>query len=174
MGVVTLSLIVARARNGVIGNKGGLPWSLKDDMAFFKRTTMGCPVIMGRNTWESLPQRPLRGRDNIVLTHDWNYAAEGARVYSSLAPATQAARAIARRIGRMEVFIIGGAGVYARALDIADRLYITEVDAEPEGDTRMPPFDEFAFEETERTAFQADERNDHDFIIRRLDRRETC
>ena len=139
---VKLSLIVARARNGVIGRDGGLPWRLSDDLALFKQATAGKPIIMGRATWESLPRKPLPGRQNIVLTRDWAYAALGARVYSSLTASIAAARAIAAKDGQDEVFIIGGESVYAKALPMADLLYITEVDAEIEGDARFPDFDE--------------------------------
>ena len=101
---VKLCLIVARARNGVIGRSGELPWHLSDDLQFFKRTTLGCPILMGRATWESLPFHPLPKRENIVLTRDWKYAAEGARVYSSFAPAMNAAKTMAKKAGRDEVF----------------------------------------------------------------------
>lgn len=172
MGDVLVSLVAARARNGVIGRGGALPWSLKDDLAFFKSLTSGAPVIMGRHTWESLPRRPLPGRDNIVMTRDWTYAAEGARVYSSLTPALQAARAIARRKGLPQVFVIGGAHVYEAALPVADRIYLTEVAGEPEGDVKMPMFDESAFDEVERQSFDQNERNEYAFTIRKLVRRE--
>lgn len=161
-----LSLIVARGRNGVIGMAGGIPWRLPADQAFFKRVTLGKPIIMGRNTWESFPRRPLPGRDNIVLTRDWTYAAEGARVYSSFAPAVSAARAIAARAGKDEVFVIGGQAIYERALPIADKLYITEVDAAPDGDAFFPDFDPAEWTETHTEPFEADEKNDHAFTIR--------
>ncbi|MEE9380159.1 MAG: dihydrofolate reductase, partial [Hyphomonadaceae bacterium] len=139
---VKLCLIVARARNGVIGRSGELPWHLSDDLQFFKRTTLGCPILMGRATWESLPFHPLPKRENIVLTRDWKYAAEGARVYSSFAPAMNAAKTMAKKAGREEVFVIGGATLYERALPMADRLYITEVDTAPEGDVYFPALDD--------------------------------
>lgn len=168
---VKLCLIVAQARNRVIGARGGLPWRLKDDMAFFKRTTMGAPVIMGRKTWESLPIRPLPGRANIVLTRDWRYeAADAARVYSSFAAAVNAARAIADREGRDEVFVIGGAELYAAALPLADRIYLTEVDTEVEGDAHFPQLDMRQWSSDEGLRFEAGEGNDHAFTIRRLDR----
>jgi dihydrofolate reductase len=126
---IRLSLIVAQGRNRVIGSAGQLPWRLKDDLAHFKRTTMGAPVIMGRKTWESLPKRPLPGRPNIVISRDWNYDAAEARVYSSLSPAINAAKAMALRAGQSEVFVIGGAAIYELALPLADRIYLTEVDA---------------------------------------------
>lgn len=170
MGPVRLSLIAARARNGVIGADGGLPWRLRDDLAFFKKVTNGCPVIMGRRTWESLPVRPLPGRSNLVMSRDWTYAAESARVYSSFVPALNAAKAMARKSGAGDVFVIGGASLYEAALPLADRLYITEVDAAPEGDTVFPAFDLSEWRCRELKTQPADARNDHAFRIIQCDR----
>ncbi len=167
---IRLSLIVAQARNRVIGAAGQLPWRLKDDLAHFRRTTMGAPVIMGRRTWESLPKRPLPGRANIVISRDWNYDAAEARVYSSFMPALNAARAIALRAGQREVFVIGGAAIYALALPLADRIYLTEVDAAPEGDAFFPALEAAHWHETSATRFEAGEGNDHAFTVRVLDR----
>ena len=169
---IKLSLIVARARNGVIGKDGGLPWKLSDDLALFKKTTGGKPVIMGRHTWESLPRRPLPGRANIVLTRDWDYEAEGARVYSNLNAAIHAAKAIAAKSGSDEVFIMGGESLYRRTLPLADVLYITEVDAEVDGDVYFPDFDEDEFRVVGSTAYEQSERNDHAFTFRVFERRE--
>ena len=170
MADVKLSLIVARARGGVIGASGDLPWRLSDDLKAFKKTTSGCPLIMGRKTWESLPFKPLPGRANIVLTSDWTYQAKGARVYSSFAPALNAAKAIAANCQLDEVFVIGGQSVYAKALPMADRLYITEVDADVEGDAFFPEFDETIWREISATPFQKDADNDYAFVIRILER----
>ncbi len=167
---IKVCLIVAKARNNVIGVEGELPWRLAADLAFFKETTLGKPVIMGRKTWESLPKRPLPGRDNIVLSREWNYSAPGARVYTSFAPGLNAARSMAARSGAGEVFVIGGASLYERAMPLADRLYVTEVDAEPEGDVHFPDFAAPAWAETWSRAHAADTRNAHDFTIRRYDR----
>lgn len=167
---VKLCLIVAQARNGVIGAEGQLPWRLKDDMAFFKRTTMGAPVIMGRKTWESLPLRPLPSRENIVLTRDWDYDAPGSRVYSSFPAAINAGRAIAAREGRNEVFVIGGAEIYAAALQVADRIYLTQVDADVPGDVRFPEIDMRYWSQGDLESFAAGDGNDYAFTIRRLDR----
>lgn len=166
---IRLSLIVAQGRNRVIGSAGQLPWRLKDDLAHFKRTTMGAPVIMGRKTWESLPKRPLPGRPNIVISRDWNYDAAEARVYSSVSPAINAAKAMALRAGQPEVFIIGGAAIYEMALPLADRIYLTEVDAEPEGDAYFPVIDTRAWSESSVTRFASGEGNDHAFTLRILD-----
>jgi dihydrofolate reductase len=126
-----LTLLLARARNGVIGAKGGLPWHLPEDLAHFKRTTMGHPIVMGRKTWESIG-RPLPGRRSIVVTRNRNYIATGAEVVTSLD------EALARCKDTEEIFVIGGAEVYAAALPRADRLLLTEIDADFEGDTFLP------------------------------------
>jgi len=168
---VKLCLIVARARNGVIGKDNDLPWRLSDDLKHFKATTKGCPVIMGRKTWESLPRRPLPGRDNIVLSRDGQYSAPGARVYTSIDAAIEAGKGLAVVAGKREVFVTGGSAIYEKALPFADRLYITEVDTEIEGDASFPDFDEAAFDETRREPHSADAKNEFDFVIRQLDRR---
>ncbi len=168
---VKLCLIAARGRNGVIGSEGQLPWKLKGDLAFFKKATLGCPVIMGRKTWESLPFRPLKGRENIVLTRDWAYDAEGARVYSGFSAAVNSARAIAARTGADKAFIIGGETIYRLALPIADRVYITEVEAEPEGDAFFPDIDPDEWTETGAEHFESGDGNDFAFTIRQLDRK---
>lgn len=129
-----VSLIVARSRNGVIGKDGQLPWKLSEDLKFFKQTTMGCPVVMGRNTWESIG-RPLPGRKNIVLTRDPGYKAEGAVVVSSLDEAL-------KLFGPTDnVFIIGGAKLYRHALPYVDTAWITEIEKDFEGDTTFDELD---------------------------------
>lgn len=167
---IRLSLIVAQGRNRVIGSAGQLPWRLKDDLAHFKRTTMGAPVIMGRKTWESLPKRPLPGRPNIVISRDWNYDAAEARVYSGVSPAINAAKAMALRAGQTEVFIIGGAAIYELALPLADRIYLTEVDAAPDGDVLFQALDNLNWSQSGLARFEAGEGNDHAFTIKVLDR----
>jgi dihydrofolate reductase len=170
---VKLSLIVARGRNGVIGREGALPWKLSSDMARFKAITMGKPVLMGRKTWDSLPGkfRPLPGRKNIVLTRDKDFRALGAWVFSDLAAALAAAKAMAAADGVDEVHVIGGARLYAETLKLADRLYLTEVAAAPDGDAHFPAVDEAAYREVSREAFAAGAKDDHAFSLRRLDRR---
>ncbi len=166
---------VARARNGVIGRDGVLPWRLKSDLAIFKRTTLGKPVIMGRKTWESLPKRPLPGRINIVLTRDGSYAdepaARGALICERFDEALQIAREQAEEDGAEEVCVIGGADLFALALPKARRIYLTEVDAEMEGDVMFPPFDEREWREVRREAHPAGEGDDHGFVFRVLERR---
>lgn len=146
------SLIVARSRNGAIGKDGGLPWRLPADLAHFKRTTLGHPVIMGRRTWESIG-RALPGRRNLVVSRRPGFVAEGAEVVPSL---TEAWRAVA---GADEAFIIGGAQLYAEALPDADRIYLTEVIGEAEGDTFFPALPTQDWRETVLGEQPADERN---------------
>lgn len=167
---IKLAMIVARGKNGVIGRDGDLPWRLSADLQHFKKTTLGKPIIMGRATWESFPRRPLPGRENIVLSRDWNYAAPGGRVYSSLAPAVSAAKAMAARDGTDEVFIVGGGVIYEAALPLADRLYLTEVDAAPEGHVFFPTLDMANWEEMSRFDHGSDAKNDHAFTVLQLDR----
>ncbi len=166
---------VARARNGVIGRAGALPWRLKSDLAIFKAVTLGKPIIMGRKTWESLPRRPLPGRINIVVTRDGSYAesgaAQGALVCERFDEALQIAREQAEEDGAGEVCVIGGADIFALAFPKASRLYLTDVDAEVEGDVSFPPFDESRWTEVSRESYPAGEGDDHPFVFRVLERR---
>jgi dihydrofolate reductase len=134
---VKLNLIFARAANGVIGKNNALPWHLPEDMAHFKRTTQGCPVIMGRKTWDSLPPRfrPLPGRLNIVLTRqaDWQ-APPGAKRFSDLP------EALAFCADQENVWVIGGAQIYAQAEPLASTAVVTEIDASWDGDAFAPQF----------------------------------
>ena len=134
---VPIALIAAVAENGVIGDKNAIPWRLPSDFAHFKRTTLGKPLIMGRKTFESIG-RPLPGRTNIVVTHRQGYQPDGVLVVSSLETALERAQSIAAADGAGEVMIGGGAQIYAEALPIANRLYLTHVALEPEGDTWFP------------------------------------
>ena len=140
-----ISLVVARGRNGVIGRDGDLPWRLRSDLQRFKAITIGKPCLMGRKTWESLPLRPLPGRLNLVLTRDQSYEAEGmakgALVCATLDEAIEIARETAEEENVDEICIIGGTALFEAALPRARRLYVTEVDAAPEGDARFPDFD---------------------------------
>jgi dihydrofolate reductase len=152
--VTRISLIVAVARNGVIGRDNTIPWRIRSEQRFFKETTMGRPLVMGRLTWESL-KRPLPGRANLVVSRTPGYAAPGAEVFPSLPEALDAARRIAERDGVDELFVMGGAGLYAEALELADRIYLTEVDLAPEGDVRFPAFDRSRWREVSRTPHPA-------------------
>ena len=132
-----ISLILARADNGVIGDRGALPWRLPDDMRRFKALTMGKPCIMGRKTWDSLPKKPLPGRANIVVTRNAAFAAEGALAVHTF----DEALAVAQNENPSEIMIIGGAGIYTAALPQAGRIHLTEIHAAFDGDARMPAFD---------------------------------
>jgi dihydrofolate reductase len=138
-----LNLIVAWARNGVIGRGGALPWHLPEDLRHFKRTTLGHPIVMGRKTWDSIG-RPLPGRRSIVVTRNPHWSAAGAERAESLA------QALAMCEGATEVFVIGGAELFALALPLAQRLFVTRIDADFEGTTRFPPIDLAAWRETAR------------------------
>ena len=129
-----VSIIVAVAQNGTIGDKNSLLWHIKEDMRFFRTTTSGHAVIMGRKTFESLGSKPLPKRTNIVITHQ-DVEFEGALTAHSLK------EAIAMAEGDEEIFIIGGAQIYAQALECADRLYLTLVERDYEGDTSFPELD---------------------------------
>jgi dihydrofolate reductase len=159
-----LALIAAVARNGVIGRAGGLPWRLPDEMAHFKRTTLGHPVIMGRRTWESLAG-PLPGRRNLVVTRTRGYCAEGAEVFGALDDA------LAACASGPDPFVIGGAELYAEALPRADRIHLTRVHAEVPGDVHFPAFDESEFRQLSRVDHPADERHAYAFSIVTLERR---
>lgn len=168
--VPRVSLMVARGRNNVIGSAGGLPWHLSSDLKLFKAVTSGKPVIMGRKTWDGLPRKPLPGRLNIVVTRQTGLAADGAVVVGDLGSALERAFEQANLDRVDEVFVIGGAQIYDAAMPFADRLYLTEVDAAPDGDAWFPEFDEAAWSEIGQESYPAGERDDHDFIFRALDR----
>tara|TARA_X000000950_G_C13920678_1_gene663195 strand:- start:10684 stop:11229 length:546 start_codon:yes stop_codon:yes gene_type:complete len=165
------SLIVARAQNGIIGRDGDMPWRLSSDLKRFKALTTGKPIIMGRKTWESLPRKPLPGRPNIVVSRNSDYVAEGAWLASNMTIAYAMASAMAGKAGVDEVFVIGGAGLYNDAILLADRLHITEVEAEIEGDTSFPAFNESDWVETVREAVPAGEKDDYPTVYRQLDRK---
>lgn len=158
-----IALIVARARNGVIGRDNTLPWRLRADLQLFKQRTLGSPIIMGRKTWESLG-RPLPGRQNIVISRQSDFSAEGAQVASSLA------EAIAACEGATRAFVIGGAQIYAQALEIADVLWISEVDCAVDGDSCFPPLPPGRFREISRQHFAVDEHNQFAFDVVELRR----
>ena len=144
--MTTITLVVAAASNGVIGAKGALPWRIPEDMKHFKALTLGKPNIMGRKTWESLPKRPLPGRTNIVVTRDSQFRAEGALVAHSFEEALR----LAAREDTAEIAVIGGEAIFAAALGLASRIYLTEVAVSPEGDAFMPPIDREQWQETAR------------------------
>jgi dihydrofolate reductase len=133
-----LHLIYARAANGVIGKDGVMPWHLPEDLAHFKRTTMGAPVIMGRKTWDSLPPRfrPLPGRRNVVVTRQTGWKAEG--VHGEVAVAHSLDEALQLCQDTADVWIIGGAQIYAQALPLASTAVVTEIEADFDGDAHAP------------------------------------
>ncbi len=149
-------MLAAVAHNGVIGIDNGLPWRLKADLQRFRARTMGHPILMGRRTWESLG-RPLPGRRNLIVTRDPQFHAEGAEVFHD------PEGAIAAAADADILFVIGGAQVYTTLLPLADRLELTEVWADVQGDAHFPPFDRADFLEERRDARTADADNEFDF-----------
>ncbi|WP_293905993.1 dihydrofolate reductase [Phenylobacterium sp.] len=162
---------IARARNGVIGRRGALPWRLKSDLAIFRAITMGKPVIMGRKTWESLPKKPLVGRTNIVLSRDGSFEPQGCVVCEEFAEAVAIGKEQAEEDGAREVCVIGGASLFELALQKAKRLYLTDVDAEIEGDVVLPPLDETRWTEVRAERHEASDDDDYAFTVRVLERR---
>jgi dihydrofolate reductase len=159
-----IALVVAVARNGVIGRDGGLPWRLSSDLKRFKEITMGKPVIMGRKTWDSLPRRPLPGRHNIIITRQPDFQADGATVVTSPEAALGAAGPVE------EVAVIGGGEIYRTFLPLAHRLYLTEVATDADGDTRFPPLDAAQWRETGREEHPQGPKDSAAFTLRILDR----
>jgi dihydrofolate reductase len=164
-----LTLVLAIAKNGVIGRDGALPWRLSSDMKRFKAATIGKPVLMGRKTWDSLPKKPLAGRQNLILTRDADFKAEGAWVYTDLAAMLAAARAMAEVAGVEEACVIGGAQLYNAVLPQADRVILTEVDLSPEGDARLE-LDLSQWREVSREHVERGEKDDANFVVRVLER----
>lgn len=156
-----ISIIAAMTDNRVIGINNSLPWKLPSDMKWFRRQTLGKPILMGRKTFESFGARPLPERRNIVVTRDQAYQAEGARVVHSIDEALQAAGDVD------EIMIIGGASFYTQMLPQAQRMYLTRVHTDVAGDAWFPDFDESQWRQVKRIDCEADERNAyaHSFII---------
>ena len=166
-----IALVVARARNGVIGRDGDLPWRLRSDLQRFKAVTMGKPCIMGRKTWESLPLKPLPGRLNLVLSKDESFEPKGAVACTSLDEAVEIAREQAMEDGVDEVCVIGGAGIFAAALPRGGRLYLAGVGGGPGGGVLFPAFDESVWTEVSAEQVAPGEKDDHAFVFRVLERR---
>jgi dihydrofolate reductase len=160
-----IELVVAVARNGVIGRDGGLPWHIASDLKRFKAITMGKPLIMGRKTWDSLPKKPLPGRLNIVITRQKNFQAEGAVVVAD----PKAALAAAGEAD--EISVIGGADIFGLFLPRAQRIYLTEVDLEVEGDIYFPWIESDLWHETAREVHPRGLNDSAGFILRVLDRK---
>ena len=167
-----LAVIVAVADNGVIGRDNSLPWHLPEDLRYFKRVTMGKPIVMGRKTFESIG-RPLPGRTNIVISRNPEFEAAGVSAVASLDEALELAAEVAGDAGASELVVIGGAEIYRLAIPRADRLYVTEVHAATEGDALLPDVAWTEWEETRRERHAAAE-NSHDFSFVVYDRRKNC
>jgi dihydrofolate reductase len=144
--VSAIVFVLAMAKNGVIGDRGRIPWRIADDMRHFKAVTLGKPMIVGRKTWDSFPKKPLPGRTNIVVTRDRAFAAEGAIVAHSLDDAL----ALAQSENPSEIVIAGGADIYDALRARADRIHLTEVHAAFDGDIMLAPFDRTQWHETSR------------------------
>ncbi len=157
---MTIGIHVAVARNGVIGSKGQLPWRLSTDLKRFKRMTMGKPVVMGRKTWDSIG-KPLPGRLNIVVTRDRDWACEGAVRAGSLDEALEIATACAAKDGADEVAVIGGGEIFRQVMARADRLYVTHVEADIDGDVDMPEISHSDWMEVTSESVPAGERDSH-------------
>lgn len=164
-----LSLVVAVAENGVIGAQGTLPWKISSDLKTFRRITMGKPLIMGRRTFQSL-KGPLDGRDNIVLTTDPSFEADGISVVDNLADALTLARTLAATRGVDEIMVIGGADVFRGTLPAADRIYWTDIHASPEGDVSFPTFDPTEWREVSRETLPRSEKDTASASLRVLER----
>lgn len=163
-----VSVIAAVANNLVIGRNNDLAWHLPDDMQFFKETTTGHHVIMGRKNYEAIPHkyRPLPGRTNIIVTRNQSYDAEGCVVVNTIGEAIEYAQAA----GEEEAFIIGGGEIYNQTIELADCMYITKVEAEVEGDTYFPEFNESSWSTRKLSSHAADERHEYAFTIWQYDK----
>jgi dihydrofolate reductase len=150
-----ISAIVAVSKNGVIGQNGQIPWYLPADLKYFKKVTMGYPVIMGRKSFISIG-RPLPGRENIVITRDIYFVASGCFVARNISEAIE----IAAATGKEEVFIIGGGEIYQQSIDLWDKLYLTKVDIEVEGDVFFPELNWEEWEIVSEEKHQGDDRNE--------------
>ena len=167
-----LAIIAAVGRNGVIGAGGKVPWHLPSDLAFFKRVTLGKPVIMGRKTFESIGGA-LKGRTNIVISRHRKYQPPGAQVAHSFEEAIGAARKAALATRADEIFVIGGGEVYRLALRKADRLYVTHVDAEPEGDVKFPAIDPAIWAGWASSDIEPSDKDSAKYVVRVYERRQT-
>ncbi|HEY9661255.1 MAG TPA: dihydrofolate reductase [Allocoleopsis sp.] len=164
-----ISLLVAVAENDVIGKQGELlPWKLSSDLKRFKELTMGHPIIMGRKTYETIG-RPLPGRLNIIITRDTNFTAQGCTIVHSIPQALNLAKAEDTN----EIFIIGGGVIFEETLPLADKLYLTEVHAQPDGDTFFR-YNKDEWQELERQDFDADDKNQYPYSFVTLVKKEAA
>tara|TARA_B100001250_G_scaffold393390_1_gene396132 strand:- start:1386 stop:1889 length:504 start_codon:yes stop_codon:yes gene_type:complete len=163
---VKLALIVAVAQNRVIGRDNKLPWYLPNDLKYFKQTTLGKPVIMGRKTYESIG-KPLPGRTNIVITRQAGYQPEGVKVVGTVEDAIKVAESVCLIDGQDEAMVMGGAEIYGLTLPHCERLYLTEVHADVEGDAWFPEYEKSEWKEVTREDFKAEGPNpfDYSFVV---------
>ena len=166
---VIKSMIVAMASNRVIGRNNKLPWYLPGDLKYFKQATMGKPILMGRKTYESIG-KPLPGRLNIVITRDTSWTAPGVTAVNSIDEAFSVAAGQAELDGQNEVMVIGGDQIYAACLPVVDRLYLTEVHADVEGDAYFPEVEWTHWKEIGREDFKAEAPNPYDYSFVVYDR----
>lgn len=164
-----VALVAAVAENGVIGRDGQLPWRIPSDLKTFRRLTMGKPIIMGRRTYQSLG-KPLDGRDNIVVTGDPQFGAAGIYVVRGIEEALSLGRTLAKARGVAEVMVVGGAQIYRAAMPHVERLYLTEVHAEPEGDTILPSIVAAEWREASREPLPRDPRDQFGCTLRIFER----
>jgi dihydrofolate reductase len=164
-----IALVAAVAENGVIGAGGHLPWRIPSELRHFRKITMGKPVIMGRKTFASLG-KPLADRDNIVLTRDGGFLAEGAQIARTAQAALDLARQCAKRRGAREIMVIGGAKIYAALMPLASRIYLTRVHASPEGDVFFPSLEPSLWREVSRLYCPRAEGDDHNYTVLVLER----
>ncbi len=169
-GHVVIVLVVAVAENGVIGRNNQLPWRIKSDLKYFRSVTMNKPVVMGRKTYVSIG-KPLPGRTNIVVTRQDDFTAAGVLVTPGIAEALAAARGDALRRGTNEIAVIGGTEIFNQTLPLADRLALTQVHANPDGDTYFPAIDPVMWRETDRTPQPQGPDDEFGFTIVNYERR---
>ncbi|WP_328805065.1 dihydrofolate reductase [Stappia albiluteola] len=170
MSAPRIVLVAAVAENGIIGSGNEMPWRLPTDLKHFKRLTIGRPVVMGRKTYESLG-RPLPGRPNIVITRNPDFTAAGVSRVASLDEALALAAGLAEEISADSVIVMGGGEIYRQALSRADRLEITRVHAEPEGDTHFPEIDPSVWRETARVTPERGEKDSADMTFLTFERK---
>lgn len=164
MAKIDIVIIVAAARNGVIGLDGDMPWKLSTDLKRFKALSMGKPLIMGRKTFESVGSKPLPGRPHIIVSRNSKIEMPGVETADSLDAALVRGRALAEATGVDEVCVVGGGEIYRQALPHADRLHVTHVETEVEGDTHFPEIDPAQFERVEETRVPAGEKDNYPTI----------
>lgn len=167
---VHIAMIVGVAENGVIGSNQTIPWRIPSDMAFFKRTTMGKPVIMGRKQYETVG-KPLPGRANIVVTRQEGYSPEGVTVVHDIDAALEKARAIAKADGVNEIMVIGGGELYAQMMGRADRLYVSHIALNRPGDVRFPPIAEGEWAVVDTPAVEPSPKDEAAYCVKVYERR---